>query len=184
MVDLAPTIPSHSDHQLLAGIAAHDAPSLEELYRRYFTPTYALAARMLGAGAIAESCAHRAFLQLWQNPPADLHKQSLLDWLLCAIRELARAQIYSSSSAAPPAIVDEFNPDSDQAALTPQQQAVRSVLSAMEQSQRLVLESAYFDCLTHGEIAQRYQLSVDAVKIYLRTGMALLQTALLQPALD
>jgi RNA polymerase sigma-70 factor (ECF subfamily) len=75
-------------------------------------------------------------------------------------------------------IVVSVTPDLDGDAERSQaMQKVRGVLAAMPPSQRSALEMAYFEGLTHSEIAERTGEPLGTIKTRIRAGLLLLRKA-------
>jgi RNA polymerase sigma-70 factor, ECF subfamily len=70
------------------------------------------------------------------------------------------------------------NSPMDAATSSEQSQRVRAALSQLSDSERQILESAYYDGLSQSEIAQKFNLPLGTVKSRSRQGLLKLRKAL------
>lgn len=177
------------DEILLRHIARAEADALSALYDRYNRLVFSLAYNTVGDSATAEEIALDVFTQVWQKAAtyrADRAKVST--WLTSitryrAIDELrrrgARADQRSvswadlSPSAEPtvsgPEVVAEFSM---------QQARVREAVAQLPDEQKAALGLAYFNGLSHSEIAATLDQPLGTVKTRIRLAMRKLRQLL------
>lgn len=169
------------DMRLVMRIRAGDEQAMSELYDRYGKIVYGIALRVLQDAAGAEDVLQDVFLQLWRTPEAfDASRGSLTAWLAVIARHKAidrlrkrrpEVDIEDCVIAAGPDLSDE----AERASLV---EKVRGVLAEMSAEQRAALELAYFQGLTHTEIAEKTGEPLGTIKTRIRSGLRQLRTKL------
>ncbi len=176
------------DESLLRRIQRRDETALEELYDRQYTAVYSLALRIVGDRAAAEDVLSDVFWRVWRRAETfDPRRGSLTAWLLTitrrrALDELrmgARRERRERSPDAMGEVPQERAPSPEGEALAGEvQEHVREALSALPPEQRGPIELAYFEGLTHVEIADRLQEPLGTIKTRIRAGMQRLRESL------
>jgi RNA polymerase sigma-70 factor (ECF subfamily) len=162
-----------------AGSAAAER-ALAELYDRYSGVVYAVALRVLGDTGGAEDILQEVFLQLWRNPGAfDAARGSLGPWLAVitrnrAIDSLRRRKPETDIEEVIVSVAPDLAGDADR---TRAAEKVRGVLGAMPPPQRNALEMAYFEGLSHSEIAIKTGEPLGTIKTRIRAGLIALRKA-------
>lgn len=177
------------DESLLRRIQRRDETALEELYDRQSTAVYSLALRIVGDRAAAEDVLSDVFWRVWRRAETfDPRRGSLTAWLLTitrrrALDELrmgARRERRERSPDAMGEVPQERAPSPEGEALAGEvQEHVREALAALPPEQRGPIELAYFEGLTHVEIADRLQEPLGTIKTRIRTGMQRLRESLM-----
>ncbi len=177
------------DDSLLRRIQRRDETALEELYDRQSTAVYSLALRIVGDRAAAEDVLSDVFWRVWRRAETfDPRRGSLTAWLLTitrrrALDELrmgARRERRERSPDAMGEVPQERAPSPEGEALAGEvQEHVREALAALPPEQRGPIELAYFEGLTHVEIADRLQEPLGTIKTRIRTGMQRLRESLM-----
>lgn len=168
------------DTALLARIRSGDENAMADLYDRYSGIVYGVALRVLGSTAAAEDVLQEVFLQLWRNPDAfDANRGRLAAWLSVitrnrAIDHLRKRQPEEDIADLP--ISTGVNLE-DEAANRLAVEKVRSVLGQIPQDQRRLLEMAFFEGMTHSEIAGKTGEPLGTVKTRIRAGLLTLRKA-------
>jgi len=148
------------------------------LYDRYSSIVYSVALRVLGDTAAAEDVLQEVFMQLWRNPGVfDSSRGNLGAWLAVIARNRA---IDGLRKRRPETDVEDVivsvEPDmSGDAERSRAMEKVRSALSAMPTVQRSALEMAYFEGLSHSEIATKTGEPLGTVKTRIRAGLLALR---------
>lgn len=168
------------DSALLARIRSGDENAMADLYDRYSGIVYGVALRVLGSTAAAEDVLQEVFLQLWRNPDAfDANRGRLAAWLSViarnrAIDHLRKRQPEEDIADLP--ISTGVNLE-DEAANRLAVEKVRSVLGQIPPDQRRLLEMAFFEGMTHSEIAVKTGEPLGTVKTRIRAGLLTLRKA-------
>jgi RNA polymerase sigma-70 factor (ECF subfamily) len=157
-----------------------DQSALAELYDRYSSVVYAVALRVLGDTGAAEDILQEVFLQLWRNPSSfDAARGNLGAWLAVIARNRA---IDSLRRRKPETdiqdVIVSVAPDlADEADRSRAAEKIRGVLEAMPVPQRSALEMAYFEGMSHSEIAGKTGEPLGTIKTRIRAGLMTLRKA-------
>jgi RNA polymerase sigma-70 factor (ECF subfamily) len=153
---------------------------MAELYDRYSAVVYAVALRVLGDTMAAEDVLQEVFLQLWRNPSAfDATRGSLGAWLAVisrnrAIDALRKRKPETDIEDVVVSVAPDLASEADRSRAA---EKVRGLLGAMPQPQRSVLEMAYFQGLSHSEIAIKTGEPLGTIKTRIRAGLITLRKA-------
>jgi len=153
---------------------------MTELYDRYSPVVYSVALRVLGDTGIAEDVLQEVFMQLWQNPDLfDSSRGNLAAWLAVIARNRAIDMLRrrKPNSNLEDVIVSVNHDMSTAADRSRAMNKVREVLGAMPGPQRKALELAYFEGLSHTEIASKTGEPLGTVKTRIRAGLLSLRKA-------
>ncbi len=177
------------ESRLLAALKVQDPAALDELYRAHAAFVHGIAVRVLRDAAEAEETTQDVFVYVWQNAARfDRQRGTLASWLvtLARSRSIDRLRARASQtrrveglgremSAAPS--VDGNDP---LAGLLQSEtgQRVRAALQQLPAEQRQALEIAYFEGLSHREVAARLGTPLGTIKTRIRQGMLRLRAAL------
>jgi RNA polymerase sigma-70 factor, ECF subfamily len=165
---------------LIARIRAGDESAMGELYDRYSGVVYGVALRVLASTAAAEDVVQEVFLQLWRNPEAfDAERGRMAPWLAVIARNRAIDLLRKRPMEED---IDELPISSgvnleDEAAQKIAADKVRAVLAQLPPEQRKALEMAYFEGLTHTEIAAKTGEPLGTIKTRIRSGLMTLRKA-------
>jgi RNA polymerase sigma-70 factor, ECF subfamily len=175
------------DADAVTRVAAGDASALGELYDRHARPIYSLALRILQDASEAEDIVQEVFAQAWRQAARyDTSRGAVGAWLLNLARSRAidrlRARRARPEAAADPAagetVVSPGDGPDAEALKGEQIQAVRLALGELPLVQRVAIELAYYEGLTHAEIAARLEQPLGTIKTRIRLGMLKLRDAL------
>ena len=160
--------------RLVARIRSGEQQAMSELYDRYSKVVYAVALRVLQDAAGAEDVLQDVFLQLWRNPDAfDASRGSLAAWLAVIARHRAIDRLRKRR---PETDIEECviadGPDlRDESERSLVIAKVRVALDAMSPEQRQAMELAFFQGLTHTEIAEKTGEPLGTIKTRIRSGL-------------
>lgn len=172
---------------LLARMGQGDEAALEAFYGATSAHVHGLALRILREGPCAEEVTLDVFAQAWrQARNYDPRLASVLGWLRMLTR--SRAIDLKRSRGRYRALeqtLDEEAPleqpsASPIAAIAASEHAarVRRALHGLPREQRCAIEAAFFEGMTHPEVAARLGQPLGTVKTRIRTGLAALRRAL------
>lgn len=159
---------------LIERIRAGDETAMADMYDRYSGIVYGVALRVLGDASAAEDVLQEVFLQLWRNPHAfDANRGKLPAWLAViarnrAIDHLRKRPIEDDITELP--ISTGLNLEND-AAQRLAVERIRNALANLPQEQRRALEMAFFEGMTHTEIATKTGEPLGTIKTRIRTGL-------------
>lgn len=178
--------------------ATGDPRAVGALYDRFGPMLYAIAARITGERADAEEAVLEAFAQAWRD--ADRFRQergSVAAWLTMIVRSRALDLVRSRTrreraTAAAAQDAPDHAPamgvwETDPAAQVEQDERARRVRAAVDtlsDAQRQAIELAFYEGLSHAEIAARLGEPLGTVKTRVRLGMQKLREALRPLAQD
>ena len=151
------------------------------LYDRYSPVVYSVALRVLGDTGAAEDVQQDVFMQLWRNPGAfDSSRGNLGAWLAVitrnrAIDALRKRRPQDDLEDVVLSVVPDMAADADRSRIAAR---VRELLGAMPPAQRAALEMAYYEGLTHTEIASKTGEPLGTIKTRIRAGLIALRKAL------
>ena len=173
--------PVHKDDAaLIARLRAGDQSAMADLYDRYSGVVYGVALRVLANATAAEDVVQEVFLQLWRNPQAfDADRGRLAPWLAViarnrAIDHLRKRPMEDNIDELPISTGTDMEGD---AARKLAIEKIRGVLTQLPQEQRKALEMAFFEGMTHTEIAGKTGEPLGTVKTRIRTGLLALRKA-------
>jgi RNA polymerase sigma-70 factor (ECF subfamily) len=178
---------ARSDQALVARVVAGDEAALSALYDRYSGMLYALLLRILRDAQAAEEVLQDLFFYLWCNAGKfDPERGSLAGWLLVSGRNRAISRLRRFHPAvsldepdAPLAATmsSGFNLESA-VAQKEMFDKVSRALAGLPALQREAVELAFFEGLTHSEIAVRTQEPLGTIKTRIRSAVQTLRQAL------
>jgi len=171
-----------SDAALVRRVEAGDEAALASLYDRYANLVYSVAFRVLREKPAAEEILQDIFFQLWRTADRfDPARGSLPGWLLVAARNRAISRLRRQNPPADdPDRLEVALPFNLESAIA-QRQTMTRVQQSMQQlppEQRQALEMAYFEGMTHSEIAARTGEPLGTIKSRLRAAVETLRRVL------
>jgi RNA polymerase sigma-70 factor (ECF subfamily) len=152
------------------------------LYDRYSSMVYAVALRVLGDPGAAEDVLQEVFMQLWRNPGVfDSRRGNLGAWLavICrnrAIDGLRKRRPERDISEVAISVTPDMAGEADVRGAI---EKVRGALAVMPAEQRVALEMAYFEGLSHSEIAAKTGQPLGTIKTRIRAALASLRKVFL-----
>jgi RNA polymerase sigma-70 factor (ECF subfamily) len=184
-------IQQRDDFELMRGIASRDQSALRDLYDRHSGIVYSLCLRILRNNAEAEELLVDVFWEAWEKCGRyDATRGSPLTYLTTLARSRAIDRLRSRASATRHmAMVDDVEtvaPASAQgsdnplgAAIDAERRAtVAAALQSLEPQQRQAIECAYYEGLSHSEVAEKLGKPLGTVKTWIRTGLIRLRESL------
>lgn len=153
---------------------------MAELFDRYSGMTYSVALRVLHDAAQAEDVMQEVFFQVWQNPRSFVSERgSLGAWLAVVARNRAIDMVRRRKPSDP--VDDVVLASATNLASEVEHNAlierVRGIMSDLPAEQRSSVEMAFFEGLTHAEIAERTRQPLGTVKTRIRTALISLRKA-------
>ena len=169
-----------ADASLLSAIRSGDENAMALLYDRYSSIVYSVALRVLGDTSAAEDVLQEVFIQLWRNPGLfDSSRGSLGAWLAVIARNRAIDALRKRHPETDIGdVIVSVEPDmAGHAERARVMEKVLGALGAMPLAQRSALEMAYFEGLTHTEIAAKTGEPLGTIKTRIRAGLLALRKA-------
>lgn len=179
---------SAADAELMQAVAQRDETAFDRLYEQFSRPVFSMVVRIVRSHAEAEEILQEAFWQVWQS--AVNYQPALgtpFTWIVTIARRKAIDRLRANSRHLQ-RIVDAMGTGVDDDVVAPagltkvvadeRALAVRTALKQLGVAERRTIELAFFDGLTHPEIAEALKQPVGTVKARIRRGLLKLQTAL------
>jgi RNA polymerase sigma-70 factor, ECF subfamily len=179
-----------SDEVLIRLIVLRRSDALSALYDRYNRLVFSLALHVVGDRETAEEITQDVFYRVWENASTYRSEQAkLTTWMTSITRNrgidiLRKRQVRPERNALDweTAGLDSHPGNSDDPEeltdLAIQQQRVRFAISALPVDQRQILALAYFQGLSHSQIAERLDQPLGTVKTRIRLAMQRLRDLL------
>jgi RNA polymerase sigma-70 factor (ECF subfamily) len=175
----------------LARVALGDRRAFEQLYRATGSYLMAVAWRVLQRRQLAEEVLQDAFVKVWHSAGAyDARLGVPMTWLINIVRNRAIDVRRARATAAVDDsvdVADEAMPDAEGAhGLGPEQwldasmrkARVEGCMGQLSATQRQALALAYYQGLTHAEIAQALGTPLGTAKAWVRRGLEYLRNCL------
>jgi RNA polymerase sigma-70 factor, ECF subfamily len=185
----ATAIASEADR--LTSLFDQGAQGDEQAFAQFYDATaaraYGLAVRVLRNPALAEEVTQEAYLDAWRlSARYDHSRGSAVGWLLTLVHRRAVDRVRANQAAARrdethlrlELAAAEFDTTSVTAMGSLEASQVRAALAELSPGQRQAISLAYFDGLTHTEIAARIGAPLGTVKFRIRDGLRKLRSAL------
>jgi RNA polymerase sigma-70 factor (ECF subfamily) len=170
-------------HRLLQ----RDVRAFEEIYDRHSRAVYGLVLRILQQAGTAEEVVQDVFLQLWRNAARyDEDRGPFVPWLLTLARNRAldtlrlkseRQRRREDQTEELPSITatPAYEKDLDEKRRA---ERVRVLMASLAPQQKRAIELAYFEGLSHTEIAAALREPLGTVKSWIRNGLLRLKEGL------
>ncbi len=160
--------------RLVARVRAGDQQALAELYDRYSHVVYGVALRVLQDTGAAEDVLQDIFLQLWRKPDAfDSSRGSLSAWLavIARHRSIDHLRKRRPETELEECVIVSGTDLRDETERSLVIEKVRVVMNEMSPDQRTAMEMAFFQGLTHTEIAEKTGEPLGTIKTRIRSGL-------------
>ena len=169
-----------ADAELLERVKANDQSAMTDLFDRYGGLVYSVALRVLNDGAQAEDLMQDVFFQVWKSPDKFVQgRGSLGAWLAVVARNRAVDVLRrrKPSDSVDDVVLTSSTNLASEVERTRMMEKIRAVLQGLPQEQKKSLEMAFFDGMTHAEIAEKTGDPLGTVKTRIRTALISLRKA-------
>lgn len=167
-----------SEARLIARVANGDVDALAELYDRYASSLLGVCVRILHERTIAEDVVHDVFVSLHERAKTfDRSRGPVVAWLMTLTRNLAIDRlrkgarrrkldktIHTDGVTHPNEFLDSAN--------------VHAALANLPPEQLAIVEAAFFEGLSYGEIAERSGVALGTIKSRAARAFSSLRAAL------
>ena len=168
------------DSVLLERVRRGDEAAMAALYDRYSRIVYSVSLRVLRDVPAAEDVLQEIFMQVWRNPGSFLAtKGSLGGWLAVVARNRSIDTLRRrrpTDQVEEVALASPFNL-AEEAERNSLMERARAAIVHLPGEQRKMLEMAFFDGLTHTEIAEVTGDPLGTVKTRIRSALLTLRKA-------
>ena len=181
---------SSIDPALLASVAKGDQQAFSQLYDHSSTLLYTLAFRILGNREEADDLLQDVYLEVWRKVVRyDVGRGTPIAWLITVTRSRAIDRLRARNTRGHRANVGlDTTHSSTVADLGPSpfetqadqelRMAVGSAITGLPPAQQQAIELAYYEGLSHNEIAARLNQPLGTVKTRIKLGMSRLRESL------
>ena len=178
--------------ELIARTGAGDHAAFAEVYRRTQAHLFGLALRMLGREQAAEDVLQEAFVSIWKNASGyrtriDGQEIQPMTWLIAIVRNKALDALRSRTRRRETELPEdgelEAGGPAAPSALELFDEAARALkidacLQVLEGTHRQSLALAYYQGLSHSEVAAQMGAPLGSVKAWIRRGLDKLKACL------
>lgn len=176
---------AHNDllKRLLAACAGRDEQAFKQLYEATSAKLFGVALRILKREDWAEEVLQECYVSVWNNASGysaglsapmtwmtSIVRNRCLDWLRRPRNELTFGD-YEDGSHPLDAVASDDPGPLETLARSSDARALGHCLSALEAKQRQAVMLAFFDGLSHSELAARMQQPLGTVKTWVRRGL-------------
>lgn len=181
---------SRSLEALIAGAAGGDHACFVRIYERTHRHLFGVAVRILGQGQAAEDALQEAYVSIWKSAGgyrSEVGGQTLqpMTWLIAIVRNKALDALRSRARRKETGLPESGDIDEDEvqasahpapSAMQLLEQAVQALhiegcMNALEGSYRQSLALAYYQGLSHTEVAAHMGAPLGSVKAWIRRGL-------------
>lgn len=168
--------------ELIKRLVAQDQSALSELYQQFGGLVYSIALRVVQNPALAEEVTQDAFLKVWHQPSSwDPSRGKFVSWLLTITRYTAIDRLRKEQRRP---ILDEVELDDLRIGkrsmvddpVWQDGRALRILMQQLPAEQVQVIELAFFEGMSHSELAEHLKLPLGTVKTRVRLGLQKLKT--------
>lgn len=171
---------------LLAACALRDRAAFAELYRATSAKLYGVALRILRREDWAEEVLQECYVSIWAHAPG--YQAALaapMTWMTSIVRNRCLDWLRRPSAETPDedGAIAERSPSPDPGPLEALErvkgaQALTRCLGVLEAQQRQAIALAFYDGLSHADIARHLRAPLGTVKTWVRRGLLRLKGCL------
>lgn len=179
------------DSKLMARVVKGDHQAFSQLYDQSSALLYSMAVRILGSREDAAELLQEVYLEVWRKVVRyDIGRGTPIAWLITLTRSRAidrlrahgdrgRHQAGGPQNGASASMGASRTPGFLEAHADQELRGlVSTALTDMPQSQQQAIELAYYEGLSHAEIAARLNEPLSSVKTHIKLGMSTLRDSL------
>jgi RNA polymerase sigma-70 factor (ECF subfamily) len=156
-----------TDAELLRLVAGGSEAAFAALWARTGAAVYSLCRRILVDQDSAEDAAQEAFVRIWRNAKQfDPRRGSAAAWMYTVARNTA-----SNLARIRHPVPQETPPETYQDADPADRFWLETSLARLSEGERTAVELAYFEDLTHSQVAQRLDVPLGTVKARIRRAL-------------
>ena len=178
---------------LLAAAARGDHSAFAEVYDRTHAHLFGVALRILGAHQSAEDVLQEAFINIWKNAAAyrsNVGGQEIqpMTWLIAIVRNKALDALRSRTRRNETGWDEEQGEAASAQAMAPsamelfstatQAMRIEGCMGGLDGTHRQSLALAYYQGLSHSEVAAQMGAPLGSVKAWIRRGLEKLKDCL------
>jgi RNA polymerase sigma-70 factor (ECF subfamily) len=182
---------------LVSACARRDSVAFARLYRLTAPKLFGVAIRILKRDDWAEEVLQDCYLNIWRHAAsysphasapmtwmASIVRNRCMDWLRRPSFEVVLEPTGPDEENPLERMADERNGPLEQLALSSDAQALAACLAKLDAKQRQAIMLAFFDGLSHSELAQHMRQPLGTVKTWVRRGLERLRSCLGNSAMN
>lgn len=169
----------------LAACSQGDQQAFENLYRFTAPKLYAFAVRLMRDESLAEECLQDVYVRIWHHAHEYAPERAApLTWMIGILRhralDLLRRRGRETTLAEPDDLEQLVNAHAGAVddSVDEDSRALYACLGQLREEQRRCLQLAYFDHLSHAEMAERLHVPLGTVKTWVRRALEQLRQCL------
>ncbi len=170
------------DADVLRRLIERDQAALSQLYQQYSGLVYSIALRVVRNATLAEEVTQDTFLKVWNQPTSwDASRGKFVSWLLTITRYTAIDRLRMEKRRPNQDAVELDDLRMGEYGLTDDPiwqdgRLLRSLLERLPPDQVQVIELAFFEGMSHSELAEYLHLPLGTVKTRVRLGLQKLRS--------
>jgi RNA polymerase sigma-70 factor (ECF subfamily) len=181
---LAAALAFNDDGDLIRGLRDRDPQALAQIYDRYSAMTYGILLRIAGDSGTAEELLQEVFLRVWDRAQTfEREKGALGTWIITMARNRAidyRRSVEGRMATHSMGLESLYatgaaRAEEEMVLRLDQVTKVRAALAALSEQQRRVIELAYYQGMSHTEIAEALGQPLGTVKALVRRGLKVIK---------
>ncbi len=179
-----------TDSQVMRKIKEYDSKALEELYDRYSPILYTLIKKIVPDQTVAEEVLADIFVILWKKGKNfELSNENLYTWLIILARNKAvDRKIRDSKLKELPEYSDDFEDEIiipkisksidpiELSNVQAKKEKFEEAMNKLTEAQKYVINMAFYDGKTQGEIASELNIPLPTVKSKIQVALSNLKT--------
>jgi len=176
-----------ADAALVRSLLQKDVTAFEKLYDKYSRVVYSLVLRIVQQSGPAEEVVQDVFLQVWRNSARyDENRGPFFPWLITLARNRALDSLRLKSERQrrlenqtdelfSVVVAPQYEKELDEKRRA---ERIRALVGGLKPEQKRAIELAYFQGLSHSEIAAQLKEPLGTVKSWIRNGLMRLKEGL------
>jgi RNA polymerase sigma-70 factor (ECF subfamily) len=169
------------DVVLMQRVASRDPDALRALYDRYARVILAICVRILRDRDESEQLLIDVFAEVWDRSDRyDVSRGTPITYLITLARSRAIDRVRAKKKSTPLSLdaipmplasSDKSDGPLDQTLAGERRVVVRQALGTLDENQRQAVELAFYDGLSHSEIAEKLHKPLGTIKTHIRQGL-------------
>jgi RNA polymerase sigma-70 factor (ECF subfamily) len=174
------------NEDIINGLQQGDTRAVERMMKQYYAPLCIFAKRYVGTATIAEEVVSDVMYKVWQNRQTGYHADTFREYLYTAVRNTAinymkqeqnRRELTEKWAEQLRYELIEETP-LDTLMVSELQARFGELMASMPEQRRKAYQLSRTEGLTYNEIADRMQISVNTVKLHIKTALLKLRDEL------
>ena len=172
--------------KLLSGCARREASSLAQLYQATSPKLFSLLLRILKRRDLAEETLQESFISIWRHAGEyDVEKGAPFTWMASIVRHRAldvlrrgKHEVLADDESLIENRVEPEEASGEAIEFSSEGRVLRDCLGELQPEQGRCITTAYYEGLTHEELAQKMRKPLGTIKTWIRRGLERLKNCL------